>query len=352
MTVLQRQIAQATRDTEMGNRARDFIHVAKWMALGRSYGNTLALAQAGRASERIIDAIKAAANAGTTADGTFAAPLAYAELADAFALGLRSTGVFDQALPFAINLPLNMRTTVTTTGLTAAQTGEGQLKIVSRLSVDGVTLTARKCTCIVAVTDELLRNGGTRASNLFAAELRAAVVAATDAAFLSVISSGISPVTSSGGGSSFAVAADMAALLSGLTLGSSSKVFIAMSPSDAKHMAIQIASDGVRAFPSVTINGGDYAGATIVPTDVLTGQLVAFDASQLAMSSQSIELDSSREATIQLDTAPDSPPTASTPVLSFFQMNYAGLRANSLLWMRAFAHWRGVGRQHELGQRE
>ena len=38
-------------------------------------------------------------------------------------------------------------------------------------------------------------------------------------------------------------------------------------------------------------------------------------------------IDASDQASIQMDTAPDSPPSASTPVVSFWQMNFVGLRA-------------------------
>jgi len=86
-------------------------------------------------------------------------------------------------------------------------------------------------------------------------------------------------------------------------------------------------NDGERAFPTVTISGGDYAGATIIPTDALSGQIVAFDATQVAAGSNGIELDSSNQVAIQVDSAPDSPPLASTPQTSFWQNNLTGLRA-------------------------
>jgi hypothetical protein len=58
-----------------------------------------------------------------------------------------------------------------------------------------------------------------------------------------------------------------------------------------------------------------------------SGSIVAFDATQIAMNSASIEIEGSDAATIQMDTAPDSPPSPSTPAVSFFQNNLTGLRA-------------------------
>jgi hypothetical protein len=57
------------------------------------------------------------------------------------------------------------------------------------------------------------------------------------------------------------------------------------------------------------------------------GVLLLFDASQVAVSSGTIELDRSNAATLQLDTAPDSPPLTSSPYVSLWQQNMSALRA-------------------------
>ena len=50
-------------------------------------------------------------------------------------------------------------------------------------------------------------------------------------------------------------------------------------------------------------------------------------ASQIAAASGAVELDGSGVATVQMDSAPDSPPSAATNLISFWQMNLAGLLA-------------------------
>jgi HK97 family phage major capsid protein len=321
------QLATANTNLEINRKAREFAYVAKWLAIGKGhFGNTLAAAQSSRVTPQMIEAVKAAVQAGTTSDGTWAAPLAYQELSDAFSVSLRNFGVFDAMLPFSIDVPLNMQVNVVTTGVTAASTGEGGVKTISRITLAASTLAARKAVAIIATTVELLRVGGAKAARLFQQELSRAVAAETDSRFLSVISTGITP-TASGGSNAFGIATDMATLFAGLTLGVGSKVFIAMSPNDVKHVAVQIANNGERAFPSVTVNGGDYAGATIILTDAVSGQIIAFDATQIAAGSTGIELDASGQATLQMDSAPDSPPTASTNMLSLWQTNNSALRA-------------------------
>jgi HK97 family phage major capsid protein len=234
--------------------------------------------------------------------------------------------VFDAMLPFAKDIPLNTQVVLVSTGATGATIGEGQSQVISKLALSASALNPRKAVAIVAASLELLRTGGAKAARLFQSELSRAVAVETDSKFLSVITTSISP-TSSTGSNWAAMATDFAQLFASLTLGSDSKVFIAMNPSDLKHMSVQITSTGERAFPTVNYNGGTYAGAEVVPSDAVSGQIIAFDAPQLAAGSTGIELDASNQASVQMDSAPDSPPSASTNVTSLWQMNLTGLRA-------------------------
>lgn len=322
-----RELARANRDIETKQKAAAFADVCRWLMIGKgNLGNAVHTAQGAGVSDRVIDGIKAAVFGGSTTDPNFAAPLAYQELADGFLVSLRNVGIFDAALPFALDVPLNMQVAITTLGASAATIPEGQTKIISRITLANQALTPRKAVAIVVATTELLRAGGARAAKLFQQELARAVAAETDNKFLSQISTGISG-TPSQGSNAVGIAADMAALLAQISIGAGSKVFVAMNPNDAKHMAIQISTIGAQAFPSMQINGGNYAGATVMPTDALSGQIIGFDASQLVMSSTGIELDASNQANIQMDTTPDSPPSASSNYTSMWQLNQTGLRA-------------------------
>jgi len=178
----------------------------------------------------------------------------------------------------------------------------------------------------IIASDSLVRAGGPLASALFTQELQKAVAIETDRQFIADALTGISP-SSSNGGTSTGIAQDIAALLHALTLGSDSRVFVAVEPTTAKHVAIQLSAFGTLAFPTMTINGGSIAGVQFVVTDGVTNQMVAVDASQFAANSGTVELDSTNEATLQFDTSPDSPPTSSTNLVSLFQNNLTALRA-------------------------
>ena len=55
------------------------------------------------------------------------------------------------------------------------------------------------------------------------------------------------------------------------------------------------------------------------------------DAQQVAAASETIQLSASNKAAVQLDTAPDSPPTSSSNMVSLWQMNMTGLKAERFI---------------------
>jgi hypothetical protein len=75
-------------------------------------------------------------------------------------------------------------------------------------------------------------------------------------------------------------------------------------------------------------NGGDIGGMTVIVSDgVPSTSIILADATQIAAASDTITLTSSNETTLQMDTTPDSPPTASTTYVNLWSMNWRALRA-------------------------
>ena len=67
------------------------------------------------------------------------------------------------------------------------------------------------------------------------------------------------------------------------------------------------------AFAIATVNGGSIGGIQIVVSDEVTaGEDILVDASQLAVAQEGFRIDQSNQASIQLNTIPDSPTTGST----------------------------------------
>jgi HK97 family phage major capsid protein len=257
---------------------------------------------------------------------TSASPLAEAGLVAAFADSLRNVGAFDAMLPSMIRVPLKTRVAITTVGATGFVVGEGQAKPISKLTLEDGELTPRKAVAIVVVSDELARSTSSNALSLFGRELRAAVASATDAEFLSVLTTGITPVGTSGGTAAGA-RQDIRTLLEAVSAGAGSALFLLTTPTIAKALSIISDPNGSGAFPLATWNGGSIAGIPVVVSDSVTaGQLILVDASGVAAASLDFELEDARHVTLDLNDAPDSPPTASTVGTSLWQQNLVALR--------------------------
>jgi hypothetical protein len=146
-----------------------------------------------------------------------------------------------------------------------------------------------------------------------------------DQQFVSDLTNGIATIPSSGG-TALAVRADLRAAVNALSLGSTSRLYWLTSPNIAQRLAVIGDSAGAAAFPEVA--DGRLAGSPLLVSDgVGSGLLIVFDAAQLACSALPVELDVSNEALVQLDTAPDNPPTGTTFLQSAWQLNLAELRA-------------------------
>ena len=277
-----------------------------------------------RATKEVVQFVRAAVEAGQT--GNWGADLvAYGLFAEAFVESLRNVGVFDLALPLMRRVPLHSQLVLVTTGAVGAVTPQAQAKVISKLALASDQVDEKKALAIVFASDEVTKVSAV-ANDLFSAELSSAVALKTDEGFLNEITSGLSP-TASNGGTAIAIQQDLYALLAALTLDARSQVIIAMDPNAVKHMAIATTSTGARAFPEMGVKGGVVAGCTIVPSDAATQKMIAFDANQIAGNSGTVALDTSREATINFSDAPDSPPSTSTPYVSFWQGNLVGLKA-------------------------
>lgn len=326
MTIAQ-QVGRLVREQERDQSAKDFCHVAKCLMLGKgSVFAAIEVAKERRALPRIIETLeKAAVVPGATQSGSWGSPLApYTQLADAFLASLRNVGVFDAALPSMKQYPMKTQISVTTLGATAASIGEGSAKTISKVELANSQLDPIKAVGIIIVSDELLKEAGLLASNVFAAELSGAVAAETDARFLAEITSGISSITSAGN-TAAAILTDIGNAWGSLKINTQSRVFIAADPNTVKLWALVLNATGN--FGGLGINGGTLMGCTVIPTDALTNQLVCFDAAQLAANGGTTELDASNQAAIQMDSAPDSPPSASTTITPFWPNNVTGLRA-------------------------
>lgn len=311
----------------LDTRAADFVSYAKTLLLAD--GDVTAAATM-RAPERVRNIIRAAVDAGTTTDTDWAASLSeYRQVSNGFAEALRQVSIFDRMLADGAlrRVPLRSRVVAVTTAASGAEHSEGAPRRVSELGFSDETLPVRRVDATVVVSDELARSASPAATALLGTELRNGVAAATNSVFVDRITNGVTPTASAGSTAANAIT-DIGVLLGAVALGEASRPYFITSPARAKSGAMKLTTAGTFAFPQLTPVGGSIAGIPVLVTDAVdTGEVLLVDASGLAGDSDVIVLDGASQATIQLDNAPDQPPSATTVATSLWQNNLRAIRA-------------------------
>ncbi len=118
-----------------------------------------------------------------------------------------------------------------------------------------------------------------------------------------------------------------------------------MTQTQALSLSLMMNSLGQPVFPSVSPTGGTLLGYPVItsenipsstgsPTEGFPIIFVIAPEVLLADDGQVI-LDASNQASVNMDSAPDSPPTASTNMVSLWQMNMTGVRAEHWInWLK------------------
>jgi len=185
---------------------------------------------------------------------------------------------------------------------------------------------------ILAVSAELIKAGGPLANNLLRRELALAVTRATNTWLLPIITSGVASVAASGF-TALGVRQDLRTLAANVTSGADAKLFFITTRTIAEALSFLPDSAGAAAFPTMTPTGGTIAGVPVIVCDEVTsGEIILCDAQQVAAGTQgTLVLDAATETSIQFDTAPDSPTTASTNIVSLYQSDIIALKAERWL---------------------
>jgi HK97 family phage major capsid protein len=223
-----------------------------------------------------------------------------------------------------LRVPIRTRVALVTQGFVPGAVGEGSAKPLSKLSLNGISISETKVACQCVASLELLRNAAL-AARLLGDELRKAIAVQTDQSFLQKIGSGITPSTASGT-TAAAILADMEVALDSMTFASNAKLYAVTTPLICKGIRTKADSTGKLAFPGA-LSGDPFGLTTLVASDgAAAGTMTIFDSTQLAADPGSVQFDVGNEATIQMDSVPDSPPTGSTTLVNLWQNNLSALR--------------------------
>ena len=335
MTIAQ-QLGDLNARYEMTQRACEFGEIAKCMLAtrgklfeGRLEKHSPRVAQIIGSDGATAVITKAASAALTSANSQALAD--YRGLAAAFLSSLASVGVFDRLLNGGMRkIPIGFATAgqVTAT-VTGGYTSEGSAKAVSKLSLASQLVDPLKAAALLIVSQELAKFQASEAGSLINQELRYAAARAVDAQFLAVASAGVTPFGMSGS-TAIAFRQALAGALGLLSTDTRSRVYIVVTPAIAKSLAVlgATSTSAQAAFPDVTYVGGNIGGFEVIVTDALpAGQWMVIDASAFVASSGDVELNILDQASVQFDSAPDSPPTAATNIVSLWQSNLVALIA-------------------------
>jgi hypothetical protein len=346
MTIAQ-QVARVSQLVETNTLHREFVQVAGLLCKHR--GDALAASRealAKQASVRVVNVLQKAA----VSPGSLSVALAdYRVMSAAFSESLRSLSVFDaMAADGMIPAPLRSRGVSVTTGITGSVKPEGQVKVISQLVLGSELVEPRKAAAIIVVSRELVERGDAPARALFESELQKGAVAATDSTFLAALVAATTP-TASAGNTLANITTDLGVLIDAVSTGSNSRLFYITSPANMKKLVLKANSIGAPAFPSLGPNGGQiFPGVTAIASDqVPAATAIMVDATGIAGSAEIIVLDGSSQTALQMETTPDSPPTATSVLLSLFQTDNRALRAErwfgfEIMRTNAFASLSGV----------
>jgi Phage capsid family len=324
MTIIQK-VAQVSANPEHATRTREFASYTRYLLESRgALATAREIAEQSGAPPRVVNILKSAVAAGDTTDPHWAGALAdYNLIAQAFFQSLAPFSAFDAALNDFLRVPLHTRIVVTTTGISGHAVGQGEPKPVSKLALTTEQLVERKVVAICAVSAELVRLASPPALDLINNELRRAVALKSDETFLDILTQTSDIASSASTGMSAAqFSADLASALDSLSYGSDARLFLVLPPASAQLVAFMRDANGTL-YPNMTVKGGDIAGIRVVVSDAAT-DAVLFDASQIAAHSDTITIDASAQASIQLD---DAATSGAAQVTSLWQSNLRAMRA-------------------------
>ncbi|MFO6102626.1 phage major capsid protein [Pseudomonas aeruginosa] len=356
-----------------------FARAAKCLALGHlEHRDAIGIAKSlyeGQdsiiaATQRLVT--KAAVAAATTSDAAWAGHLVGDEtsvFAD-FVEYLRPQTILGRfgtnGIPSLRRVPFRVPLIGQTSGGDGYWVGEGQAKPLTKFDFERKTLEPLKVANIAVATMEVIRDSSPAADGIIRDQLAAALRERLDIDFIDPAKAavaGVSPASilngvagiPSSGNTADDVRADIRALFNAFIAANNaptSGVWL-MPATTALALSLMQNPLGQAEFPGISMTGGELFGLPVIVSEYIptssAGAVVALvNASDIYLGDEGgVDLSMSTEASLQMDNAPDNPTTASTVLVSLWQRNLVGFRAERAInWARrrasAVAYLTGV----------
>jgi HK97 family phage major capsid protein len=323
----------------------------------RAKGNLVQAAEIAKqwneSTPEVAEVLKAAMAAGTTTDADWAAPLVpYRQMTDEFIELLRPL-VLTSRLTGLRSVPFNVRIPGQTQGSTVAWVGETAPKPVSELKFADITLRFNKLAGIVVISDELARLSTPSAEAIIRGDLTAQIAQFMDDSFINPayaavadvrpasITNDVTPVAASGTDAD-ALRADIREVYSqfiGANLSVTGAAWV-MTSTQAMAIGMMLNPLGQPEFPGIDANGGTLMGLPVLTSEVVPSSssgsiIVLIKQSEILLADEGgVTIDVSREASLQMNSTPDNPATASTVLTSLWQNNLVGVRCERMVTWR------------------
>lgn len=332
--------------------ATAFFRYCQAKAYGRGDSNReIAWAGQWRDSTPEVELVlKAAVAVGNTTDATWAGPLAALKpLADEF-LELLRPATYLGKIPGFFKVPFNVSVPSQTGGGTYSWVGEGAPKPVTKAQFGSITLLITKTAGIIVITDELARSSSPDAITVLRREMIAGISQFLDDQFINPsvaavagvnpasVTNGVTPITTAGTTPANA-RTDLQALINAMTAAgiSTAGAALIMSETNAAALGAALNPLGQPLFPNMTSTGGTAMGITVYASQTAGTNVVLLQPECILYADDGgVTIDISREATVQMDSAPMNPPDATVVLRSLWQTNSVGLRAERFInWKKA-----------------
>lgn len=298
--------------------------------------------------------LKAVVNPGTIAEPAWAAPLAVTQPINEFLELLRPATIIGK-IPGLRKVPFNISMPVQTGGGTYGWVGEGAPKPVGNLQFTSATLAIAKAAGIIVISQELAKISTPSAEAVVRNDMIKGMAAYLDQQFIDPTVAAVASVSpasitnaavqvGSAGSSPDNAKTDLKALVSSLLTANQGQGGIAqatfiLSEANAFALATAVNPLGEPLFPGMDATGGKLLTLNAVASQSAGSTVAVILPSDILFADDGgVNIDVSREASLEMNTAPTSPVTASTVTVSLWQQNLVGLRAER------FINWKRVSR--------
>jgi HK97 family phage major capsid protein len=247
-------------------------------------------------------------------------------------------------------VPFNTAVPSQTGGGTYSWVGQGNAKPVTSAAFATVTVPFAKAAGIIVLTEELVRLSTPSAEATIREEMISGMGQFLDTQLVDpavAVSANVSPASITNGAATAAASgvtgaaarADLAARVATFTAANiplDGAVWL-MSDSVAFGLGLSLNALGQPLFPGIGREGGSLLGIPVIVSNNVGNRVILVHAPSILFADEGgVSIDVSREASIQMDSVPSNPSDATTVLVSLWQRNLVGLRAERMItWIRA-----------------